>query len=123
MDNERRKVASNPIHPLFRTAILGQPVVDVERDEDGLGIRLAEGWDISVWSACSLHEQGVEIDLQRVSEIIGASLVEFVREYNHERLVFSQGHEVIVDLDARSPSQPEAMMVQGPNSLIVVWND
>ena len=116
-------MASNPIHSLFRTAILGQVVVDVVRDEDGLGIRLAAGWDISVWSACSLHARGEEIDLRRVSEIIGASLVEFVRDRNHERLVFSRGHEVIVDLDARSASQPEAMMVRGPNSLIVVWND
>lgn len=107
----------------FRAEIVSKDVTDILFDEDGLGISLANGWNISAWSAVTLYLHGEKIDLCRISELIGASLMEFIGDDARERLVFSNGFEVIVELDARKSSQPEAMMVQGPENLIVVWND
>ena len=67
--------------------------------------------------------QGKKFDLRRISELVGESLVKFIGDDVHERLVFSNRFEVIVDLAARKSFQPEAMMVRGPENLFVVWND
>lgn len=114
-------VKSSPT--IFRIAIIGKEVSDILLDEDGLGISLAEGWNISVWSAILLYWRGEKIELRRITELIGASLIEFVGSAARERLVFSNGFEVVIELDARKSSQPEAMMVRGPENLIIVWND
>jgi hypothetical protein len=109
--------------PVFRTEIVGRDVTNILLDEEGLGISLVGGWNISVWSAIALYANGKEVDLRRISELTGASLLKFVKDGAHERLVFSNGFEVIVDLSVRKPSQPESMMVCGPKNLIVVWNE
>ena len=111
------------MHTSFRSKIIGKVVTDVVLDEDGLGIALSEGWSINLWSAITLYEHGNKSDLRRISGLVGAPLVQFVGDHVHERLVFSNDFELVVDLKARKPAQPEAMMVRGPEKLIVVWND
>jgi hypothetical protein len=108
---------------LFREKIIGKEVKNILLEEDGLGISLIGGWDINVWSAITLYLLRRKVDLSRISELVGASLIQFVGDNVHERLVFSNGFEVIVDLATRKSSQPEAMMVRGPEKLFVVWND
>lgn len=108
---------------LFRAEIVGKDVTGVLLDEEGLGISLSQGWDISIWSAITLYLHEERVDLRRISELTGASLMEFVGDDAQERLVFSNGFKVMVELNARKPYQLEAMMVRGPKDLIVVWND
>lgn len=64
-----------------------------------------------------------EVDLHRISELIGSSLLKSVGDGVRERFVFSNEFELVVDLNVRKPSRPEAMMVHGPGNLIVVWNE
>ena len=111
------------ILPFIRTEIVSKNVTDIVFDEDGLSISLSNEWNINVWSAVTLYLHGEKIDLCRISELIGASLMDFIGDDVHERLIFSNGFEVIVELDARKSFQAEAMMVRGPKNLIVVWND
>ena len=109
--------------PLFRAEMAGKVVTDFVLDDGELGISLADGWNISIWCTCALYSFGQEVALSRVNEISGKSLVSFERDGSIERLVFSNGLEVVVKLQKRKVSQPESMMVCGPNALIVVWND
>jgi hypothetical protein len=107
----------------FRQRMSGLAVIDVLSDSDGLGISFEDDWHLTVWSGFRLRMAKQEIDLSHVDELIGSCLTLFEAQETIELLQFSQGLEIIVGLDDRDPSHPEAMMLRGPNSLIVVWNE
>lgn len=108
--------------PNFRLELIGKRVLRAERDSDGVGLQLSDGWNIAIWNACTLacplkNSSGKN----ELDQLVGASLLTFAGDSQLEKLTFSNGCVIDVDLRAESGSTAESMAVYGPNNVIVVW--
>jgi hypothetical protein len=106
----------------FRLQLIGKKVLRAERDSGGVGLQLSEGWSIAIWKACTLSCPSKNTTAKdELNRIVGASLVTFVGDNQAEKLTFSNGCVIDVDLYAEPGSIAESMAVYGPNKLIVIW--
>lgn len=103
--------------------MLGLSVVDVDHDETGIGIALTQGWSISIWCKATFFLNGEIADASRIDALRGRVLLDFKSENVNEKLIFSDDAIINAFPKMRDATQAEAMMLRGPNSLIVVWND
>ena len=113
----------NASAPSFRKDIVGQRVTDAALDSDGVRVVFSTDWCVVIWSSAQFTVRGKLTPLSEISAIVGTKLISFDGSDTHEFLRFSGDLEVAVDLNDRADTQPEAMMLNGPNTLIVAWND
>jgi hypothetical protein len=106
--------------PEFRYAMVGQKVVSIERDREGLGVQLTNGWNIGIWAEFQLRKasSGEPVSLESME---GAVLQHFVGDCDVEILSFDTDLELRIDLRSNQDSPAEAMILNGPNRLTVVW--
>ena len=107
----------------FREPMIGEAVTAAEIDNEGLSITFTNNWSLSIWCDISLVHAGQAIDVARVTELVGRKIESFRQDSERETLTFSSGFDIVVDLSKRGPDQVEAMMLRGPDKLIVVWNE
>jgi hypothetical protein len=108
----------------WRTRIVGADVLRVEYGTDGLGLYFEGGWRVGIYGAARLLADHVPVELERVPELAGRALTQFAGNAAEERLGFSgePEFELVVTLDLDQCAGPEAMVLYGPDDLIVVWN-
>jgi hypothetical protein len=95
--------------------LVGRAVTEVAALEHGLLIRFNGDFKLLVINPFLVSGRDTAADL------VGDKLVGFVGEGTFERLTFSSGAALTVDLRDDSWSGPEAMTLSGPD-LTVVWN-
>ncbi len=110
-------------HATFRDSLMGMVVVAATMDSEGIGIELKGGWNLAIWCQVLARRDNRAIASFLATDLIGLHLESFLAHDGIEVLVFSDGLELSINLYARSSEQPEAMMLSGPENLIVVWND
>ena len=107
----------------FRELLVGETVVAVETDSEGLGIAFTDDWSLSVWNDILLTHFGEALDVGHASDLVGQQVESFKAGPDQETLIFSSGFVLVVALSKRTPDQVEVMMLRGPEQLIVVWNE
>ena len=107
----------------FRELLVGETVTAVEIDSEGLGIALTKDWSLSIWSDVLLTRFGEASDVSHTSLLVGHKVEGFKSSPDRETLILSSGFALAVELSKRSPDQVKAMMLRGPEQLIVVWNE
>lgn len=105
----------------FRQELVGKVVTATERDAEGIGLTLGGEWSLSIWCGVTLIRAEKAVDLASLHDVEGQTLVSFVAEADTEQLSFSDGTALVIRPSARSTA--EAMMLRGPGSQIVVWNE
>lgn len=108
---------------LFRQRIVGEKVTAVSADESGVGLSLGRDWRVTIWSRSVIVSSDPTIITPATTNLLQRTLLAFLGNEVEETLSFSGGLSLVVYLEDRPDEQPEAMLLQGPNTLIVVWND
>lgn len=107
----------------FRELLVGEAVIAVETDSEGLGLAFTNDWSLSIWSDILLTRFGEAIDAGHTSLLVGQKVESLKPNPGRETLILSSGFALVVDLSKRGPDQVEMMMLRGPEQLIVVWNE
>lgn len=105
---------------MFRFDLVGRRVVSAQFDDGGLGIGFGNEWSIAIFAKSTIH-CGDEL-VNDARQIEGATLTQFIGDSATEMLSFDNGCEIIIDLQSSTDPSGEAMIVYGPDNLIVVWN-
>jgi hypothetical protein len=106
--------------------MIGARVLLALRDSEGVGLSFDGDWHLSIGGHVRVMADGMTVDQSGIDgSLEGRALVEFVGDSSVEHLVFSgePRFELVVSLDLAKCRGPEAMMLRGPNDLIVVWNE
>lgn len=106
------------------THLIARRVLRVARDSEGIGLGFEGDFELAIWGPARLSAEGQALGLERIDSLLGRVLMEFVGDEREERLIFA-GHpqlDLVVIVDIAQCTGPEAMMLRGPNNLMVVWN-
>lgn len=96
-------------------AIVGKTIRQVDRGRDYLGIAFDGGYGLSIYNS-------YEISKGDFDKIVG-SFAESINETEEFlRINLANGIEILVDLRAEAYQGPEAIQLNGPDNLIVIWN-
>lgn len=105
----------------FRQYMSGTIVTRVVYEHGLLTILLSNGWTVSISAPFTMGD-AKETDGSLVeSAILGAELIEFLGDDGIERLRFSTGESLSVDVSPTDTRAYEAMVVHGPSRQIIVW--
>lgn len=85
---------------------------------DCLVLHAKNGWSLSIYSQYAIQNTSQTIPVLNETRYLSK-----VSESEAEaRLLFSDGHAVVVDLSDEGFLGPEAMVLSGPNAEFIVWN-
>ncbi|WP_395943074.1 hypothetical protein [Brevundimonas sp.] len=97
-----------------RHLVIGKTVKVASIQNDELHLGLGDDWHIVVLNPFSLISESADT-------LVGAALLTFEERGTTEFLAFDNGIIVTVDMRDDAYREPEAMLLTGPET-IVVWN-
>jgi len=93
-------------------------------NSESIGLSFEGDFHLVIWGPARLSAEGQPLGLESIDSLRGRVLMEFVGNEREERMTFA-GHpqfDLLVTVDVAECTGPEAMMLRGPDDLIVVWN-
>jgi hypothetical protein len=73
-------------------------------------------YSLSVFNCYELH------NIKNINGIIGSAVINVKSDKNFELMSFSNTAQLLIKLDNQSYKGPEAIVLYGPENLMVVWN-
>jgi hypothetical protein len=113
-----------PVPVWQSTRLIGRRVLRAVRGSESIGMSFEGDFHLVIWGPARLIAEGKPLGLERIDALLGRVLMEFVGDEREERMTFA-GHpqfDLVVTVDVAQCTGPEAMMLTGPDHLIVVWN-
>jgi len=91
-------------------------------DEDGVRIKAADGWSLTIYNKFKFQNGGGAEHGDAIPARPRVELIDYSVDHGELILTFTENHVLAVDVTDDGYRGPEAMQLHGPDGTIMIWN-